>query len=52
MGYKRVLSKIRVSPCIKAALEIQGFAVGEPIPPLKALSNQDKEELKQLLFSL
>lgn len=44
--------KFGLAPCIKAALEIQGFEVGDPIPPLKPLSQQDKEELKQILSSL
>ena len=34
----RSFQKYGLAPCIKAALEIQGFPVGEPIPPLKALS--------------
>lgn len=44
--------KFGLAPCIKAALEIQGFAVGDPIPPLKPLSVKDKEELKQILSAL
>ncbi len=41
--------KFGPAPCIKAALEIQGFAVGDPIPPLKPLGPQEKEELRQVL---
>ncbi|MDR3563168.1 MAG: dihydrodipicolinate synthase family protein [Negativicutes bacterium] len=48
----RSFQKYGLAPCIKAALEIQGFAVGEPIPPLKALSQADKEELEKLLLSV
>lgn len=44
--------KFGLAPCIKAALEIQGFAVGDPVPPLKALSQQEKEELRQILAAL
>lgn len=48
----RSFQKFGLAPCIKAALEIQGFEVGDPIPPLKPLSKQDKEELKQILLSI
>jgi len=48
----RSFQKYGLAPCIKAALEIQGFPVGEPIPPLKALSKEDKEELKKILLSV
>lgn len=41
--------KYSLAPCIKAALEIQGFAVGDPIPPLRPLGAQEKEELKQIM---
>jgi len=41
--------KYNLAPCIKAALEIQGFAVGDPIAPLRSLSAQEREELKQIL---
>lgn len=56
MEYQKTLWEINMSfqkyslaPCIKAALEIQGFAVGDPIAPLRPLSTQEKEELKQIL---
>jgi len=48
----RSFQKYGLAPCIKAALEIQGFPVGDPIPPLKALSQQEKEELKGILLSV
>lgn len=48
----RSFQKYGLAPCIKAALEIQGFAVGDPIPPLKPLNQQDKEELKEILLSI
>ncbi|HWR30677.1 MAG TPA: dihydrodipicolinate synthase family protein [Negativicutes bacterium] len=41
--------KYGLAPCIKAALEIQGFDVGDPIAPLRPLSTQEKEALKQIL---
>lgn len=48
----RSFQKYSLAPCIKAVLEIQGFAVGDPIPPLKPLSQNDKEELKRILSTL
>jgi len=57
MAYQKTLwdinmsfQKFSLAPCIKAALEIQGFAVGDPIPPLRPLNVQEREELKQLLL--
>ena len=44
--------KFGLAPCIKAALEIQGFAVGDPIAPLRPLSTQEKDELKRILNSV
>lgn len=48
----RSFQRFSLAPCIKAALEIQGFAVGDPIPPQKALSPQEKEELRRILESV
>lgn len=48
----RSFQKYGLASCIKAALEIQGFAVGNPIPPLKPLNLQEKEELEQILSRL
>ena len=38
--------------CIKAGLEIQGFPVGEPIPPQKPLSFSEKEEISNALMNM
>lgn len=45
----RVFQKYNLAACIKACLEIQGFAVGDPIPPIAALDEQAREELKNVL---
>ncbi len=44
--------KYSLTACIKAGLEIQGFAVGNPIPPLKPLSLSEREEIKDILDSI
>lgn len=45
----RVFQKYNLAACIKACLEIQGFAVGDPIPPIAALDERAREELKNVL---
>lgn len=47
-----LFQKYSLAATIKAGLEIQGFDVGNPIPPLKPLDSFQKEELKKVLFSL
>ena len=34
--------KFGLAACIKAALELNGFAVGDPIPPLRPLTSQER----------
>lgn len=45
----RVFQKYNLAACIKACLVIQGFAVGDPIPPIGAIGDEAKEELKTIL---
>ena len=45
----RVFQKYNLAACIKACLEIQGFPVGDPIPPIAALGQGPREELKNVL---
>ena len=59
MAYQTKLWDINVSfqkyslaPCVKAALEIQGFAVGDPVPPLQPLGRQEREELTRILAAV
>ncbi len=44
-----VFQKYGLAPCIKAALQIQGFDVGDPIPPLKPLDGEAREEIRSVL---
>ncbi len=48
----RSFQKYGLASCIKAALEIQGFPVGDPISPLKPLNQQEREELKGILLNV
>jgi len=43
-------AKYSLAACIKGALEIQGFAVGDPLPPQSALSAEGREELRNVLW--
>lgn len=48
----RIFQKYSLAPCIKACLELQGFAVGPPIPPLQPLKGQAIKEIEEVLKSL
>jgi 4-hydroxy-tetrahydrodipicolinate synthase len=56
MGLQRKLwavneafAKHALAACIKGALELQGFAVGDPLPPQAPLSPEGREELRIVL---
>lgn len=51
-GINRIFQKYALAPCIKACLELQGFAVGDPIPPLQPLTGDAKREVKKVLKAL
>jgi 4-hydroxy-tetrahydrodipicolinate synthase len=42
-------AKYSLAACIKGALEIQGFAVGDPLPPQAPLSPDGRDELRRVL---
>ncbi|MBV8427634.1 MAG: dihydrodipicolinate synthase family protein [Hyphomicrobiales bacterium] len=42
-------AKFSLAACIKGALELQGFAVGDPLPPQAPLSEEGRAEVKKLL---
>ena len=44
-----LFQKFNLAACIKAALEIQGFPVGDPILPQQSLSIDAKEEIRKAL---
>ncbi|WP_180900549.1 dihydrodipicolinate synthase family protein [Martelella soudanensis] len=47
-----IFAKYSLAACIKAALELQGFAVGDPIAPQKALDAPAREEIAGVLRSV
>ncbi|HLJ61629.1 MAG TPA: dihydrodipicolinate synthase family protein [bacterium] len=44
-----VFQRHALAACVKAGLELQGFEVGDPIPPVPALSPDAREELRAAL---
>lgn len=44
-----IFAKYSLAACIKAALELQGFAVGAPLAPQRALGAQAQAEIRQVL---
>jgi 4-hydroxy-tetrahydrodipicolinate synthase len=51
-GINRIFQKYSLAPCIKACLEVQGFPVGDPIPPLQPLTREAMREVKEVLTTL
>jgi 4-hydroxy-tetrahydrodipicolinate synthase len=47
-----VFARYNLAACVKAGLELQGYAVGDPIPPQKALSAEDREVIGLALAEL
>ncbi|MEZ4707761.1 MAG: dihydrodipicolinate synthase family protein, partial [Caldilineaceae bacterium] len=47
-----VFAKYSLAACIKAGLQIQGFAVGDPLPPQQPLTPQERDEVRAVLASL
>jgi 4-hydroxy-tetrahydrodipicolinate synthase len=45
-------ARFNLAACIKAGLQIQGYAVGDPIPPQAALSAEDRKIVEVILASL
>jgi 4-hydroxy-tetrahydrodipicolinate synthase len=48
----RIFQKYSLAPCIKACLELQGFEVGAPIPPLKPVSGEALKDVEKVLKEL
>ena len=45
-------ARYNLAACIKAGLQIQGYAVGDPVPPQSPLSAEDRKAVEQILASL
>ena len=59
MGLQRELWRINeafarfnLAACIKAGLQIQGYAVGDPVPPQAALTAAERQVVAEILASL
>lgn len=48
----QVFAKYNLAACIKGGLELQGYAVGTPLPPQLALSPEGTEEVRLALTEL
>jgi len=48
----RIFQKYSLAACIKACLQIQGFPVGDPIPPIMPLSGDSLKEVEEVLKRL
>jgi 4-hydroxy-tetrahydrodipicolinate synthase len=44
-----VFARFNLAACIKAGLQIQGYAVGDPVPPQAALSEAEREQVAAIL---
>jgi 4-hydroxy-tetrahydrodipicolinate synthase len=45
-------ARFNLAACIKAALQIQGYAVGDPVPPQAALSAEERKIVKAILADI
>ncbi len=45
-------ARFNLAACIKAGLQIQGYAVGDPVPPQAALSAEDRKVVEGILASI
>ncbi|WP_406625371.1 dihydrodipicolinate synthase family protein [Acidovorax sp. SDU_ACID1] len=45
-------NRFNLAACVKAGLSIQGYEVGDPLPPQAPLPAEGKENLRQLLHAL
>jgi 4-hydroxy-tetrahydrodipicolinate synthase len=48
----QVFAKYNLAACIKGALELQGYAVGAPLPPQASLSREAVEDVRRTLVSI
>jgi 4-hydroxy-tetrahydrodipicolinate synthase len=44
-----VFARFNLAACIKAGLQIQGYAVGDPVPPQAALNEAEREQVAGIL---
>ena len=42
-------ARFNLAACIKAGLQIQGYAVGDPVPPQAALTAEERKQVEKIL---
>ena len=47
-----IFAKYQLEACIKGALQMQGFEVGDPLPPQASLSEAGRQEVRAVLESV
>jgi 4-hydroxy-tetrahydrodipicolinate synthase len=45
-------ARFNLAACIKGALQIQGYAVGDPVPPQQPLSAEDRKAVEKILAGM
>jgi 4-hydroxy-tetrahydrodipicolinate synthase len=48
----RVNEAFNLAACIKAGLALQGYVVGEPVPPQAALTAGERKQVERILASI
>ena len=48
----QAFAKYNLAACIKGGLQLQGYAVGDPLPPQAALSPEGREEVRRALVAI
>jgi 4-hydroxy-tetrahydrodipicolinate synthase len=51
-GINEAFARFNLAACIKAGLQAQGYAVGDPVPPQPALPPEDREFVAKTLAAL
>ncbi|MEO8248978.1 MAG: dihydrodipicolinate synthase family protein [Burkholderiales bacterium] len=51
-GINQVFAKYNLAACVKGGLELQGYAVGEPLAPQRPLSEEGREAVRKVLERL
>ena len=45
-------ARFNLAACVKAGLQMQGYAVGDPVPPQAALSADERKQVEAILFDV
>ena len=51
-GINEAFARFNLAACIKAGLQAQGYAVGDPVPPQPALTAEEREIVEKTLAEL